>query len=56
MTAIGVVVAEMMAATGGIGFLITQNRTMFNTADVYFGIFLVLILAGLLDSFIGLVE
>jgi NitT/TauT family transport system permease protein/taurine transport system permease protein len=56
MTAIGVVVAEMMAATGGIGFLITQNRTMFNTADVYFGIFLVLVLAGLLDSFIGLVE
>jgi len=56
MTAIGVVVAEMMAATGGIGFLITQNRTMFNTAEVYFGIFLVLVLAGLLDGFIGLVE
>ncbi|WP_155992243.1 ABC transporter permease [Fodinicurvata fenggangensis] len=56
MTAIGVVVAEMMAATGGIGFLITQNRTMFNTAEVYFGIFLVLILTGLLDMFIRLME
>lgn len=49
MTAIGVIVAEMMAATEGIGFLITQNRTMFNTAEVYFGVFLVLILAGSLD-------
>lgn len=49
MTMIGVIVAEMMAATDGIGFLITQNRTMFNTAEVYFGVFLVLILAGSLD-------
>lgn len=49
MTAIGVIVAEMMAATEGIGFLITQNRTMFNTAEVYFGVILVLILAGSLD-------
>ena len=49
MTAIGVVVAEMMAATAGIGFLITQNRTMFNTAEVYFGVFLVLVLAGAID-------
>ena len=56
MTAIGVVVAEMMAATAGIGFLITQNRTMFNTAEVYFGIFLVLLLAGGLDWIIRLIE
>jgi NitT/TauT family transport system permease protein/taurine transport system permease protein len=56
MTAIGVVVAEMMAATAGIGYLITQNRTMFNTPEVYFGVLLVLILAGLLDWVIRLVE
>jgi len=56
MTAIGVVVAEMMASTAGIGFLITQNRTMFNTADVYFGVFLVLVLAGSLDFIIRAVE
>ena len=56
MTAIGVVVAEMMASTAGIGFLITQNRTMFNTADVYFGVFLVLILAGSLDFMIRAIE
>ena len=56
MTAIGVVVAEMMASTAGIGFLITQNRTMFNTADVYFGVFLVLVLAGSLDFIIRAIE
>jgi len=49
MTAIGVVIAEMMAATAGIGFVITQNRTMFQTANVYFGVLLVLVLAALLD-------
>lgn len=56
MTAIGVVVAEMMAATAGIGFLITQNRTMFNTPEVYFGVLLVVILAGLIDWAIRLIE
>jgi len=56
MAAIGVVVAEMMASTAGIGFLITQNRTMFNTAEVYFGVFLVLVLAGTLDWLVQLIE
>jgi NitT/TauT family transport system permease protein len=56
MAAIGVVVAEMMAATAGIGFLITQNRTMFNTAEVYFGVILVLVLAGVLDWTIRAIE
>ncbi|WP_431285621.1 ABC transporter permease [Humitalea sp. 24SJ18S-53] len=56
LTTIGVVVAEMLAATDGIGFLITQNRTMFRTPEVYFGILLVLCLAGALDTLIGLLE
>jgi NitT/TauT family transport system permease protein/taurine transport system permease protein len=45
-----------MAARAGIGFLITQNRTMFNTAEVYFGILLVLVLAGALDWLIRLID
>lgn len=53
---IGVVVAEMLAASEGIGFLITQNRTMFRTPEVYFGILLVLLIAGLLDGSIGYLE
>ncbi len=56
LTAIGVVVAEMMAATAGIGFLITQNRTMFNTAEVYFGVLLVVVLAGTIDWLVSVFE
>lgn len=56
LVAIGVVVAEMLASADGIGFLITQNRTMFRTPEVYFGVLLVLLLAGLLDWSISLFE
>jgi NitT/TauT family transport system permease protein/taurine transport system permease protein len=56
LVAIGVVVAEMLASTDGIGFLITQNRTMFRTAEVYFGVLLVLLLAGILDWSISRIE
>ncbi|SAL76086.1 ABC transporter permease [Caballeronia telluris] len=56
MTAIGVVVAEMMAATSGIGFVITQNRTLFNTSNVYFGVLLVLVLAVALDQLVNFLQ
>ncbi|MDR5761102.1 ABC transporter permease [Caballeronia sp. LZ035] len=56
MTAIGVVVAEMMAATSGIGFVITQNRTLFNTPNVYFGVLLVLVLAVALDQLVNFLQ
>jgi NitT/TauT family transport system permease protein/taurine transport system permease protein len=56
MVSIGVVVAEMLASTDGIGFLITQYRTMFKTPDVYLGIVLVLVLAGVVDVSIGAIE
>jgi NitT/TauT family transport system permease protein len=56
LVTVGVVVAEMLASTDGIGFLITQNRTMFRTPQVYFGILLVLVLAGALDTLISRLE
>ena len=56
LVAIGVVVAEMMASTSGIGFLISGYRTMFMTGEVYFGILLVLVMAGTLDWLIGTIE
>jgi len=56
LVAIGVVAAEMLTSTGGIGFLITQNRTMFRTPEVYCGILLVLVLAGLLDRLLSAFE
>ena len=56
LVVIGVVVAEMMASTSGIGFLISGYRTMFMTGEVYFGILLVLVMAGTLDWLIGTIE
>ena len=45
LVVIGVVVTEMLASLGGIGFLISYHRTLFNTGHVYFGIVLALIMA-----------
>ncbi|MBI2371457.1 MAG: ABC transporter permease [Deltaproteobacteria bacterium] len=46
---IGVVVTEMLASVGGVGFLISYHRTMFNTGHVYLGIFLALLAALLVN-------
>ena len=42
---IGVIVTEMLASLGGIGFLISYHRTLFNTGHVYFGMALALLMA-----------
>jgi NitT/TauT family transport system permease protein len=43
---VGVILTEMLASTGGLGFLITYNRALFNTGHVVLGIIL-----GLATSF-----
>jgi NitT/TauT family transport system permease protein len=43
---VGVIVAEMLGAVGGIGFLITRYRTLLNSPGVYGGIILVLLITG----------
>jgi NitT/TauT family transport system permease protein len=45
LTVIGIIVAEMLSSLGGIGYLISYNRTMFNTGHVYFGILLAMLCA-----------
>jgi NitT/TauT family transport system permease protein len=45
LVVIGVLVTEMLASLGGVGFLISYHRTLFNTGHVYFGILLALTLA-----------
>jgi NitT/TauT family transport system permease protein len=42
---IGVIVTEMLASLGGVGFWISYHRTLFNTGHVYFGIVLALTMA-----------
>jgi len=44
---IGVIVAEMLGAAEGLGFLITRYRTLLNSGGVYAGIILVLTMTGL---------
>jgi NitT/TauT family transport system permease protein len=45
LVVIGVIVTEMLASLGGIGFLISYHRTLFNTGHVYFGMLLALVMA-----------
>jgi len=45
LVVIGVVVTEMLASLGGIGFLISYHRTLFDTGHVYFGMMLALMMA-----------
>jgi NitT/TauT family transport system permease protein/taurine transport system permease protein len=45
LVVIGVVVTEMLASLGGLGFLISYHRTLFDTGHVYFGILLALLIA-----------
>lgn len=44
---VGVIVAEMLGAADGLGFLITRQRTLLNSPGVYAGIVLVLAMTGL---------
>jgi NitT/TauT family transport system permease protein/taurine transport system permease protein len=44
---VGVIVAEMLGAAEGLGFLITRQRTLLNSPGVYAGIILVLAMTGM---------
>jgi NitT/TauT family transport system permease protein len=44
---VGVIVAEMLGAADGLGFLITRHRTLLNSPGVYAGIILVLGMTGM---------
>lgn len=44
---VGVIVAQMLGAADGLGFLITRHRTLLNSPGVYAGIVLVLVITGM---------
>ena len=44
---VGVIVAQMLGAAEGLGFLLTRHRTLLNSPGVYAGIVLVLLITGL---------
>lgn len=53
---VGVVVAEMLTSTAGIGFLISKYRTLLDSPRVYAAVILVLILAIAFDGLVQLLE
>lgn len=53
---VGIVVAEMLTSTEGIGYLITRNRTLLNSPRVFAGILLVVALVIGFDALVRLLE
>ena len=53
---VGVVVAEMLVATEGIGYLVSRYRTILDSAHVFAAVILVLIVAQLFDLLMRLLE
>jgi NitT/TauT family transport system permease protein/taurine transport system permease protein len=53
---VGVIVAEMLGAGAGLGFLITRQRTMLDSPGVYAGIVLVLAMTGLHEMLLRRLE
>jgi NitT/TauT family transport system permease protein len=53
---VGVVVAEMLTSTAGIGFLVTRYRTILDSEHVYAAVLMVVVLAYLFDAFMRVVE
>ena len=53
---VGVVVAEMLTSTAGIGFLISKYRTLLDSPNVFAAILLVLALAITFDLLVQLLE
>jgi NitT/TauT family transport system permease protein len=56
MIIIGVLVSEMLGSAAGLGFLISLNRTLFNSGAVYLGTLLALIMAVLIDTVLSRIE
>ncbi len=56
LTIIGVVVAEMLTSAAGIGYIVTRNRTILDSARVFGGIVLILVLSIAFDALARWVE
>jgi NitT/TauT family transport system permease protein len=53
---IAVVLSEMLGSTDGVGFWISYHRSLFNTGQVYLGIFLAVSIAGLSNALLLAIE
>jgi NitT/TauT family transport system permease protein len=53
---IGVVLSEMLGSADGIGFWISYHRSLFNIGQVYLGILMALMIAGVVNAGLSAVE
>ena len=53
---VGVIVAQMLGAADGLGYLITRHRTLLNSPGVYAGIVLVLLITGIHEMLLRRLE
>ena len=53
---VGVILTEMLASTGGIGYIIATSQSMFETGDVMFGVLLGMAIAGLANWLLSAIE
>ena len=56
LVVIGVIVTEMLASTGGLGYLISYHTTLFDTGHVYLGIALALLVVVALNQALASLE
>lgn len=56
LTIIGVVVAEMLTASAGIGYLVTRYRTILESPNVFAGILMILLLSVMFDVLARAIE
>lgn len=53
---VGIILTEMLASTGGIGYVIATSQSMFQAGDVMFGVVLGMALAGIANLALSLME
>jgi NitT/TauT family transport system permease protein len=53
---VGVVVSEMLVSTAGIGYLVTRYRTILDSAHVFAGVLLIVLLTVLFSTLVRVVE
>jgi NitT/TauT family transport system permease protein len=56
LSVITVLIAEILASTTGLGYLISTNQNLFNTGEVYLGVALAVLVAWLANRLINAVE
>lgn len=53
---LGAVVGEMLASNSGIGYLIMNSSSQFNTAGVFAGLVLLMVMASVINALVGVLE